>query len=325
MPPSSRSPLEGAARAALPTRKRETRQARKGATVARKRVAGPSPIPRKLPVSPFAEVQLVTARELRKSFRSVKGIVLAAVSLAGGAAVAMLFAWLDRVQRENLPADINPHDAQEKFFSHWYGPETGKRLADCPYSLWMMLVGTLWLAPLLVALLDFDAVSGELQHRTVRFWTVRVRRSSYMIGKYLGACISVLAVTLGMNAIVWGATAAVSGLPIASILRWGVEFFAVSVPISAAWCGIATLVGSQSRSPMLSLLFIFASFFGLWLLRIGAGFSQVPWLAYLYPNAYDEFLLSPSALVVAKGLLGTGLIAGLTTAAATVIFERRDV
>jgi len=101
MPPSSRSPLEGAARVALPTRKRETRQARKGATVARKRVAGPSPIPRKLPVSPFAEVQLVTARELRKSFRSVKGIVLAAVSLAGGAAVAMLFAWLDRVQRDH--------------------------------------------------------------------------------------------------------------------------------------------------------------------------------------------------------------------------------
>ena len=56
-------------------------------------------------MSPFAEVQLVTARELRKSFRSVKGIVLAAVSLAGGAGVAMLFAWLDRVQRENLPPD----------------------------------------------------------------------------------------------------------------------------------------------------------------------------------------------------------------------------
>jgi ABC-type transport system involved in multi-copper enzyme maturation permease subunit len=276
-------------------------------------------------VSPFAEVQLVTARELRKSFRSVKGIVLAALSIAGGAGVAMLFAWLDRVQRESLPPGIDAHDAQEKFFSGVYSPETGKRLAECPYSLWMMLVGTLWLAPLLVALLDFDAVSGELQHRTVRFWTVRVRRSSYMLGKYFGACISVLAVTFGMNVIVWVATGAVGGLPVMSVLRWGIEFFAVSVPISAAWCGIATLVGSQSRSPMLSLLFIFGTFFGLWLLRVGAGLSKAEWLSYLYPSAYDRFLLSPDALTVAQGLLGTGLIAGLTTGAATVIFERRDL
>jgi hypothetical protein len=288
-------------------------------------VAGPSSIQRPIAVSPFAEVQLVTARELRKSFRSVKGVVLAAVSLAGGAAVAMLFAWLDRVQREALPPGIDAHAMQEKFFSGVYTPETGKRLADCPKSLWLMLIATLWLAPLLVALLDFDAVSGELQHRTVRFWTVRVRRSSYMLGKYAGACVSVLAVTLGMNVIVWGATVAIGGLPVATVVRWGIEFFAVSIPISAAWCGIATLVGSQSRSPMLSLLFIFATFFGLWLLRVGAGFSEAPWLAYFYPSAYDSFLLSPDALAVAKGLLGTGLIAALTTGAAVVIFERRDV
>jgi ABC-type transport system involved in multi-copper enzyme maturation permease subunit len=276
-------------------------------------------------VSPFAEIQLVTARELRKSFRSVKGIVLAAVSLAGGAGVAMLFAWLDRVKRESLPPGIDVHDMQEQFFARSYGPDTGKSLADCPYSLWMMLIATLWLAPLLVALLDFDAVSGELQHRSVRFWTVRVRRSSYMLGKYFGAWFSVLAVTLGMNVIVWVATAAVGGLPVATVLGWGIRFFAVSVPIGAAWCGIATLVGSQVKSPMLSLLFIFATFFGLWLLRVVAGFSQADWLAFVYPNIYDDFLLSPKAADVAKGLLGTGLIAGLTVAAATVIFERRDV
>ncbi len=276
-------------------------------------------------MSPFAEVQLVTARELRKSFRSAKGIVLAALSIAGGAAVSMLFAWFERTQRDALPPGLDRHDAQERFFSHWYAADTGARLADCPYSLWMMLIATLWLAPLLVALLDFDAVSGELQHRTVRFWTIRVRRSSYMLGKYFGACIAVLAVTFGMNVIVWGVTGAESGLPIASILRWGLAFFAVSVPISAAWCGIATLVGSQSRTPMLSLLFIFATFFGVWLFRVVAGFSEVEWLAYLYPNAYDNLLLSPDPMTVAKGLLGTGLIAGLTTAAATLLFVRRDV
>jgi ABC-type transport system involved in multi-copper enzyme maturation permease subunit len=276
-------------------------------------------------VSPLVEIQLVTARELRKSFRSVKGIVLAGLSLAGGAGVSMLFAWLDRAKREALPPGMDLHEAQGRFFAQVYGPDTGKLLADCPYSLWMMLVGTIWLGPLLVALLDFDAVSGEVQHRSVRYWTVRTRRSSYMVGKYLGAWIVVLAVTLGMNVIVWGVTAGVGKLPVGYVVGWGVRFFLVSVPISAAWCGIATLVGSQLRTPMLSLLVIFATFFGLWLLRIIAGFSRLEWLAYLYPNVYDDLLLSPNAADAGKGLLGTSLIAVLTTAAATVLFQRRDV
>ncbi len=276
-------------------------------------------------MSPFAEIQLVASRELRKSFRSVKGILLAALSLAGGAGLSMLFVWLDRAQREHLPPGMNVHDAQEAIFEGLYGPETGKVLADCPYSLWMMLVATLWLAPLLIALLDFDAVSGELQHRSVRFWTVRTRRSSYMIGKYLGAWIVVLSVTLGVNVIVWGVTASMGGLPVSQVLGWGVRFFLVTIPISAAWCGVATLVGSQFKAPMLSLLVIFATFFGLWLFRIAGAFPQTAWLAYAYPNFYDGLFLSPRPRDVAAGLLGTGLIATLTTAAATLVFERRDV
>jgi ABC-type transport system involved in multi-copper enzyme maturation permease subunit len=237
----------------------------------------------------------------------------------------MLFAWIDRMQREHAPPDLSPEDMHALIFAQLYEPETAKRLADCPYSLWMMFNASLWFAPLLIALLDFDAVSGELQHRTVRFWTVRTRRSSYMIGKFLGGWLAVLAVTLGMNVIVWGATAKASGLPLGSVIVWGLVFFAVSIPITAAWCGIATLAGSQVRSPMMSLLFIFAAFFAIWLVRIAAGAEQITWLTYFYPNAYDAYLLSPKLLGVAKGLLGTGLIAGLTAGAATLLFQRRDV
>src|SRR6185437_9181027 len=173
----------------------------------------------------------------------------------------MFFAWVDRMGRQNLPPGLDIHDAQEQAFTKIYGSEViGKHLADCPYSLWIMLGVTIWLAPLLVALLGFDSVSGELQYRTVRFWTIRVRRGSYMVGKFLGAWLAVLAVTFGMNVIVWGATNAVSKLPLSTVVPWGLQFFAISVPIAAAWCGIATLVGSLVRSPMLSLLFIFATF-----------------------------------------------------------------
>jgi hypothetical protein len=146
-----------------------------------------------------------------------------------------------------------------------------------------------------------------------------------MLGKCLGAWAAVLAVTLAMNAIVWVGTTVVGQLSFGYVLGWGLRFFLVSVPISAAWCGIAMLVGSQFKTPMLSLLVIFGAFFALWLLRIIAGYASAEWLAYLYPNFYDKLLLSPKPGDAAKGVLGTGLLAVLTTIAATQLFRRRDI
>jgi ABC-type transport system involved in multi-copper enzyme maturation permease subunit len=276
-------------------------------------------------VSPFAEVRLITGRELRKNFRSSKGVVLAVLSLAGGAGASILFAWMDRVRREQLPPDVDVRTLQEQAFTRLYGADTGKALADCPYSLWMMLVATLWLSPLLVALMGFDSVSGDLQYRSVRFWTVRTRRSSYILGKLLGAWLAVILVTFGMNLIVWGTTMAVGHLAPGPVLAWGLHFFVMSIPITAAWCGIAMLVGSQFRTPMLALLVICAAFFALWLARVVAGFAGVPSLLYAYPNAYDQWFLSPRPVDAARALIGTGVIEVVTATASVLIFERRDL
>jgi len=276
-------------------------------------------------MSPMVEIQLITWRDLQKSTRSIKGIALAAMTLAGGAGASMLLAWLDRLRRDRLPEGVDLHALQEQAFSHVYDPDTAKALADCPYSLWLMLLATIWLGPLLVALMGFDSISGQLQHRTVRYWAVRSRRGSYIVGKFLGAWLVVLTVTLGMNVIVWATTAAVGGLAVGSVLAWGVRFFAVSVPISAAWCGIATLVGSQFRSPIVALFVICATFFGLWLAGVISRLADVSWLAYLYPSSYDHFLLSPRPSDAARGLLGTFAIAALTASASALLFERRDL
>jgi hypothetical protein len=67
------------------------------------------------------------------------------------------------------------------------------------------------------------------------------------------------------------------------------------------------------------------AFSGLWMVSVVAGLSEVKWLAYVYPNVYDTLLLSPRPGQVALGLLGTGAIAVLTTAAGALLFETRDV
>lgn len=276
-------------------------------------------------MSPLVEVQLIAWREVQKSVRSLKGIVLAAMTLAGGAGVSMLLAWIERLKREALPEGVDMHALQQGLFSRLYDAETGEALADCPHSLYTVLIATLWLGPLLVALLGFDSISGELQHRTVRYWALRTRRSSYVVGKYLGAWLVVISVTLGMNVVVWAATATVGRLPLGHVLVWGIRFFAVTIPISAAWCGVATLVGSQLKTPLYALLTTCAVFCGLWLAWVVSHLAGAPALSFLYPNAYDRFLLSPRWTDTVRGLLGTCGIAALTTGAAVALFERRDL
>jgi ABC-type transport system involved in multi-copper enzyme maturation permease subunit len=188
-----------------------------------------------------------------------------------------------------------------------------------------MLGITLWLSPLLIALLGFDSVAGELQHRTARYWVVRTRRSSYIAGKFVGLWMVVLAVLLGMNMIVWGATATAGGLTLGPVVGWGLRFFAVCVPITAAWCGIAVLVGSQVKTPMVALLVTCLTFFLLWFVHLAAGLAGANWVSYAYPNGYDRLFLSPKPMDMARGVLGSAAIAVVTTTAAALLFERRDL
>ena len=276
-------------------------------------------------MSPWTEVRLVTWRELGKSFRSVKGLVLAGLTLTGGGVAAMLLAWINRETRTALSPELGARATQELVLSRMYGATTAASLADAPPGLLGMLSATLWLSPMLVALIAFDAISGELQHRTVRFWATRVRRTSYVLSKFLAAWLVVLTITLGLNVIVWVATSQIGAVAPAAVVRWGLRFFAVSVPITAAWCGGGTLVGSQFRTPRVALVAVFATFFGMWTLYVAGGYSGQAWLAYAYPNAYDQFFLSPLPSEWATGVAGTMAMAAGSIASAALLFARRDL
>ncbi|MCL2447905.1 MAG: ABC transporter permease subunit [Polyangiaceae bacterium] len=284
-------------------------------------------------MNPVHEVRLIAGRELRKTFRSAKGIVLAALSLTAGGLLSLLFAWVERMRVEKLSTGVaTDADAaatiramQEGFYAKLYGPETAHFLADAPYALWVMLMVTLGGIPLLVALLGFDGISGEVGQRTVRFWAVRARRASYVFGKLVGLWITVLAVTLATNVIVGVAVAWVGRVPVIQVLFWGLRLDAVTLPVSLAWCAIATLVGVQFRAPMLALLWICATMFGLWIVRVVAGLKGVDALAYVDPNAYDWLLVSPRASDVAGGVAGLLALTAAAAAAAAWSFERKDV
>lgn len=275
----------------------------------------------------MSEIRTVVQRELRKNFRSVKGIALLVLTLLGGSSIALLIAKYNEFKRQEL-GEISPEQLRalrEKALERFYDADTARVLADAPEVLLALLNLTVWLTPMLVALMGFDSIAPDIQHKSVRYWTLRTRRWSYFVGKWFGLWATVSAVTLTMDAIIWGVCIFRGEATAATTLGWGVRFWVISLPMSAAWCGIATLISSLFRSPIIALLVTFASFFTLWVLYGISAFAGWEPLLYVYPNHYDHLLLDPRVHRLGIGLGATLAMAALYVSAGSVLFTRRDV
>jgi hypothetical protein len=168
-------------------------------------------------------------------------------------------------------------------------------------------------------------VSSDLQHKTVRYWTLRSRRWSYFIGKWAGVWGTVSAMTLSMHAIIWIVCIVRGEAAAGAALGWGIRFWLITLPISAAWCALATFIGSLFKTPMVSLLAIFASFFVLWLVWLVGQVTHAQALTYVYPNAFDAMLVHPHINRALGGLAACIGTAALYLGAGSFIFSKRDV
>jgi ABC-type transport system involved in multi-copper enzyme maturation permease subunit len=291
-------------------------------------------------LSPASEIRLIVFREIRRSVRSVKGIVLGVLTLIGAFVASLVCVLIEGKDRETVQAASNEAfiEMKKQAFEQATGnAQLAAQLATIPNSLLVFLKITVWLAPLLIALLGFDLVSGELQHRSARFWTVRTRRWSYFTGKMIGLWVLIGLITLVVNAIADTVALARGYVTIGQLATWGVRFWLVAFVIAGAWAAIATFISSCFKTPMLALLTTFGAFFVLWLLGVGGFIERIKdmatthvtnpmsWYEYLYPNSYDELLLSPETTRVLTAL---GVLIGfvvLTNAAGAALFQRRDI
>lgn len=282
-------------------------------------------------------------RELRKSFRSIKGIILTVLTIAGGGGLALLFAQSDDIRQKKLhEKDISPEmiiEAKKKFFGWWFMDEkTGDHLGTAPGLIFFLFAVSLVLMPAVVLLLGFDSISAERQHKTVRYWTVRSRRSSYVIGKWLGLWATCAIVALGMHALIWIVASVRGEAPFADIVSWGFRFWAASMPILGMWCAVSVFISSLMRVPILALLTTAGIFFMWWIVYFPFWFGQhfqgedamdvvrqpTPVL-FIFPNFYDRFILSPNIGPFLTGLAVCFGFAAALLAASSALFAKRDV
>ncbi len=275
-------------------------------------------------------------RELLKNLRGVKGIILLLLSLIGGTATSYFSVRAFSSRLKDVDPAMLKQAQQEAFTEMFRDAEMGKYLADAPISLLFMFNLCVWLAPALIWLASYDTVSGDVQYRAVRYWTVRTRKTSLYLGKFFGTWASIGVMTFAMHALTWVVAIVEGHTSTGNVLSWGVRFWLASIPIIGAWCGIAILAGSVFRTPMTSLMVIGFTFFAIFLLgsivpaivvlsskNIDDGTAR--FLSALYPNSYDRLLLSPKIDSVALGLLGTLSFAGVPTALGAFLFHKKDV
>ena len=278
-------------------------------------------------MSPATEVKLVMFRELRRNFRSVKGIILSIISLIGGCGAALLLVKYQEFKREKL-SDMSATDLQgvrEKGLAEVYDLDTAKHLAAAPEVLFAVLMLTIWLTPLVISMLGYDTVSSDVQYRSIRYWTVRSRRWSYFLGKFAGLFCTVSAITFAMHLLIWCVCIARGEANAGETFAWGFRFWATTLPMSAAWCAVATFVSSLFRVPIVALLVTMTAFFGLWLVWIIGMAAHAEALTYVYPNYYDKFLLSPHIWRALAGVGGCLAIASVALGGGMTLFSRRDV
>lgn len=291
-------------------------------------------------MSPAAEIQLIALRELRRSVRSVKGIILGVLTLLGAIVTSLVCVWIEGDDRAKAGVGSTAAyiDLKRQALEKATGDASfASYAATIPSSLLIFLKITIWLGPLLIALLGFDIISGETQHRSVRFWTVRSRRASYFTGKLVGLWALVGLITLVLDLIAGGVATARGYVTVGQLFTWGLRFWLVAFVIAGAWAAVATFISSLFKTPILSLLTTFATFFVMWLFGLGGFIARIreglasgvmkdmSWYEYLYPNAYDTMMLAPHAgrVALAHGIL-LGFVLALTAAGA-LVFARRDV
>jgi ABC-type transport system involved in multi-copper enzyme maturation permease subunit len=272
------------------------------------------------------EVGLVAQRELLRNIRSTKGIAMFALFFLGGLIPAVVRMMARKMAGDDMPQEMVQAIFEQYLARSYKNEAVVKYLAGSPPIVFFLFEGTLMFLPLLVLAVGFDQVSGEVQHRTIRYSAGRATRASLVAGKALGiwAVISVMISVLHLT--VWIVALVQGGQSVQNLLSWGVRLLLFSLVCASAYVGFASLMSSIFRRPVVALFVGAGTGFGIWLLNFVLGiFESTEKITWLFPNRYEKLLFQPEPLTVLTGFGLFLLWGGLCVTAASVIVARRDI
>lgn len=295
----------------------------------------------------FQEIAEIWRGELARALRSGRAIALVLVFLMAEALLLTVvgFVTSNGAQAGGPPtADSLTQKKQLLMVFTNHSESTIESLAKLPTLLLIAFSATTLFAPLFIALMGFDQISGEVAPKSMRYLIVRARRNSIIIGKYLTQATMLTAI-LGLCVIAIVGTSKYLNPDFSwpEALKWGVKLTVAISVIGVSYAALTTLCSSLANNSALSLFINLITLFVFWFISLLATRVRLPdsgpavgfdalkeesafgYLRYLVPSQFEHHLLSAEPLEYAVGLIayvGFGLIfLGL----ARIALARRDL
>jgi ABC-type transport system involved in multi-copper enzyme maturation permease subunit len=273
-------------------------------------------------------------RELRRTIRSAKGIVGTALFLLGGIGFALVvFNTLSRLQYYSANR-AQQESVRENGLQAMYDGVEGKDeivryLLKMPEPLIAYYPMATFFVGMLIFVWGFDAIAGDVQYRTIRYVTLRARRPSLVIGRWLALWLSSVIANLLVSAVLWLGLVVKGGFEVGVVAEYGFRVLAASSVFSLWYAALTIFCSSLYRTPVLGLLTTLGISVGLYVVKGLSSISTMPeWVKALHkalPGSWDDLLLSPA---FSQWGVGMGVCFAWTfvaVAAASVVLQKRDV
>ncbi|CAM3557414.1 ABC transporter permease subunit [Corallococcus sp. ZKHCc1 1396] len=287
---------------------------------------------------------VIWAAELRRAVRSGRALVLLGLYSMFSALVLLVVGFVtrelqtqvnDKLMAAGADAEATARAADEMHqgvlgFLTSNDTAMMQALSQVPIVVLVVFKITLFFLPAYIALMGFDQVSGEVGPRSIRYLTVRARRSSVLMGKFLSQATLLLGLVLVIDLAIFVYARILNpdfamGLLVVNLLK----FWGATIVFSLAYVALTTLCSSLFRSPAVSLVFNFILLFVFWLMdsvgRAVADTSLLRFVRYLSPSYYSGNLLHPQLAEFAGSGAAYAAFAAIFLGGAYGVLRARDL
>ncbi|WP_407921776.1 ABC transporter permease [Corallococcus sp. AB049A] len=287
---------------------------------------------------------MIWAAELRRAVRSGRAIVLLGLYSMFSALVLLVVGFVTRELQSQLNAGLpgstmDPDmaaQAADQMHRGVLGFLTSndsammEALAHVPIVVLIVYKITLFFLPAYIALMGFDQVSGEVGPRSMRYLTVRARRSSVLLGKFLSQATLLVGLVLIIDLAIFIYARILNadfafGVLVLNLLK----FWSATIVFSLAYVALTSFCSSLFRNPAVSLVFNFILLFVFWLMdSVGQAVSEqnvLRFLRYLSPSHYSGNLLHPKLAEFATSGAAYAAFAAVFLFGAYGVLRARDL
>lgn len=293
----------------------------------------------------YSEIGAIWKGELGRALRSGWAMALVVLFLFGEGLLLTVVGFITGGAGQMSGAGGDPV-AQKKSLLMMFtnnSEATIDAIARLPSVLLVAFSATTLFLPLLIALMGFDQLAGEVGPKSMRYLIVRARRTSIVLGKYLNQA-TVLAGILVLAVVAMMGTA--KGLnpdfSWSDTLSWGLKLTIAMLVIGVTYAALTTLCSAVSASGALALFVNIIALFVFWFVSVIGNRVLLPgttavgldamkeasvlgYIRYLVPSEFEHHLLSPDALEYATGVIAYLGFALMFLGLAKLALARRDL